>query len=828
MKKCLLIIFILLAFFLVSCDSETNTQKTIDNVPSEEKEVTNTKEVETPVITDKTETAPVVTEKTETPSPTIEPLSSVIVGLKDSVIKIEDKIDLEVTKVNEPNYSYKYDQNLIEIITSEDTDYVIGKEKGIADIYLVFNDEEILVSSIRIIDPLDLEIDIPSQMYYFSELVLDISNDLKVSVNKDYFTYDDETHTLSANGSFMGVSVIRIESLYFEDLYKEYTIETIWEIIDADHVLVDNRYCNNTTEVIIDNRRYRCGSTLFSTIKDALVQNSEIWVASTSETELTIDRDSITIIGYRDEKFNLKINVLENVCDLCIQQLNFTKDSKIIFNGGNKNIDLLGNYFIDTTINQTAWNATKSYTSGIIEFLNSDNNYYDNINIDGNYFRNIGDCAINISTVHNLVVRNNNFYDFSKDAVRVNNGIVRSECSWTIDNNIFENGVYSGVYFRTYASDTVDFYHTVNVTQNVFNNVGTNGGEYVAGILFRNYQEGCVYVNIRTNSFYNCDKCIFLRNNAILAHQENWTGFVGYNLFNTVPKYYYFNNLNNSDTFTLNPKQAILKDNVYLKNDLDIVPAESKIIGAAGLSYISYDKFNTFDYNYVSVPYLMIVGKEYEVNSWKASSESFNIDGNKFIPLKAGINKFFLGSDEFPVKCVQRIELVVRFINIALGEVGYEEMDANGNTGTSGNYTKYGEWYGINPGAWCAMFVSWCANQAGVSTSVIPKYASVQIGMDWYKNKGLFKYKEEYTPKAGDIMFMKSNGASHTGIVLYCDGVTLYTVEGNSSDKCALRKYSVDNAKITGYGTPQWSYYSPDGYDFSSGEVQDGSNFSTR
>ena len=77
-------------------------------------------------------------------------------------------------------------------------------------------------------------------------------------------------------------------------------------------------------------------------------------------------------------------------------------------------------------------------------------------------------------------------------------------------------------------------------------------------------------------------------------------------------------------------------------------------------------------------------------------------------------------------------------------------------------------------------------------------------------------------------MFMKSNGASHTGIVLYCDGKTLYTVEGNTSDCCACRKYDINNAKITGYGTPEWPYYSPFGYNFSDGKAQDGSGHSTR
>ena len=343
-------------------------------------------------------------------------------------------------------------------------------------------------------------------------------------------------------------------------------------------------------------------------------------------------------------------------------------------------------------------------------------------------------------------------------------------------------------------------------------------------ILFTN-------ITIRNNEFNNGKKYIFLRNNAIVGHQENFCAMVYNNTFKSIPSGYYFNNLNSSDTFEKNPKQTVLYDNCYLDNGLDITPNESKIIGAKSSTTISKEDLDRKVF--VEMPNIVFVGVKYEFRSFFPEEEGyFEYSDGYFTPIKEGETTLFNYNDPsrsvHHIKIVKRVELVVKFINIALGEIGYEEMDANGKTGTSGNYTKYGEWYGLNPGAWCAMFVSWCASQAGVSTSVIPKYASVSIGMEWYKERGLFQYKEDYTPKAGDIMFMKSNGASHTGIVLYCDGKTLYTVEGNTSDKVALRKYDVTNGKITGYGTPTWEYYSPDGYDFSSGEAQDGTNFSTR
>ena len=63
------------------------------------------------------------------------------------------------------------------------------------------------------------------------------------------------------------------------------------------------------------------------------------------------------------------------------------------------------------------------------------------------------------------------------------------------------------------------------------------------------------------------------------------------------------------------------------------------------------------------------------------------------------------------------------FVQTALDEEGYEER--------SDGYTKYGKWYGLTYDEWCVMFVSWCANQAGIMTTSstgafpkVPKMAS--------------------------------------------------------------------------------------------------------
>lgn len=133
-------------------------------------------------------------------------------------------------------------------------------------------------------------------------------------------------------------------------------------------------------------------------------------------------------------------------------------------------------------------------------------------------------------------------------------------------------------------------------------------------------------------------------------------------------------------------------------------------------------------------------------------------------------------------------------VDVAIGELGYTEQGSN--------QTKYGAWYGMNGAAWCHMFVSWCANQAGVSTSIVPKTAYCPNGISFFKNKGQFKYRGKYTPKRGDIIYFRNGG--HVGIVEKVSGSTVHTVEGNTSDKVARRSYSLSNTSITGYGVPRY------------------------
>ena len=146
--------------------------------------------------------------------------------------------------------------------------------------------------------------------------------------------------------------------------------------------------------------------------------------------------------------------------------------------------------------------------------------------------------------------------------------------------------------------------------------------------------------------------------------------------------------------------------------------------------------------------------------------------------------------------------------------VAYTQLGYKSTRDSSGNYSKFGKWYGINPGEWCAMFVSWCANQAEIPVTVIPRHASCDMGMEWFKDKGRWydarQYGGTYTPRRGDIIYFCNDNkkpwdATHVGIVTKTDGSYIYTIEGNSSDKVAERKYEFASTYVLGFGAPNYS-----------------------
>lgn len=142
-----------------------------------------------------------------------------------------------------------------------------------------------------------------------------------------------------------------------------------------------------------------------------------------------------------------------------------------------------------------------------------------------------------------------------------------------------------------------------------------------------------------------------------------------------------------------------------------------------------------------------------------------------------------------------------RIVLIGNCYLGYREGRNNDNI--------FGDWYGIPNQPWCAMFVSYCMNKAGVLPNVVKKFASCSIGWNWFKSKGQTRNRG-YIPQKGDIIFFdwnpeKGDGIDHVGIVNNVNGEYIYTLEGNHDDQVNIYKYHINDARIYGYAVPDYT-----------------------
>ena len=172
-------------------------------------------------------------------------------------------------------------------------------------------------------------------------------------------------------------------------------------------------------------------------------------------------------------------------------------------------------------------------------------------------------------------------------------------------------------------------------------------------------------------------------------------------------------------------------------------------------------------------------------------------------------------------------------IAAARHELGYVEKKSNkdlddpkANAGDK-NFTKYARdldaikdfYNGKKQGicGWCDIFVDWCFVQAyGITEGrELLCQPLKSCGAGPYYSMQYFKSKKQLSdkPEPGDqIFFLPADGGSkpsHTGLVVDVDSKYVYTIEGNTSINgvagcVAEKKYALGNARIAGYGRPDW------------------------
>ena len=148
-------------------------------------------------------------------------------------------------------------------------------------------------------------------------------------------------------------------------------------------------------------------------------------------------------------------------------------------------------------------------------------------------------------------------------------------------------------------------------------------------------------------------------------------------------------------------------------------------------------------------------------------------------------------------------------LELAETQLGYQESIRNyvmSGDETKG-YTRYGAWYGIPYGDWCAMFVSFCLNYAEVEGMPLDCNCQNWINTLSGEKLDLYRTKDVYDPRPGDLIFFDWTGdgrANHVGLVKSLEetenGIVLTTLEGNSSNRVKINTYNIGDDSILGYG----------------------------
>ncbi len=288
----------------------------------------------------------------------------------------------------------------------------------------------------------------------------------------------------------------------------------------------------------------------------------------------------------------------------------------------------------------------------------------------------------------------------------------------------------------------------------------------------------------------------------------NYKKYVFYYLFVlllvTISIFYACSNFKNSASLPNNDE----KSNSFTYNDVieinyTYLEDNFKIIN----NFFDYSSFDDDIYdlikNYDAKMYKNKLGSVLEIKLDKKTAQKYLTNYfkmNDYVTLKIVFDKNnYTSIDINKLYYNLNKEKVIRenIVNTALKEVG--------NTGE-----KYWNWYGFNHRVeWCAVFVSWVANQNGLLNTKVPKFIWVKIGVDYYKEKSLLKYPSEYKPKNGDIIFFdwNNNGViDHVGIVEKTDKKYVYTIEGNVNYlNVQNKKYSLKSSYIYAYGELDFS-----------------------
>lgn len=164
-----------------------------------------------------------------------------------------------------------------------------------------------------------------------------------------------------------------------------------------------------------------------------------------------------------------------------------------------------------------------------------------------------------------------------------------------------------------------------------------------------------------------------------------------------------------------------------------------------------------------------------------------------------------------------RTRTVNKIVDAARSKIGYYDSLIN----------EFTTWYfGTEKEAqWCAIFVSWCADQGNALGVAVPKRAGVESMRKWFINRGeYYPATTDYVPQKGDIIFINTavdgTDAVHhveivteTGFIMNKKVKNVKCIGGNTSDLNyngseyvteKVRPVSSSRATIVGYAHPSY------------------------
>ena len=154
----------------------------------------------------------------------------------------------------------------------------------------------------------------------------------------------------------------------------------------------------------------------------------------------------------------------------------------------------------------------------------------------------------------------------------------------------------------------------------------------------------------------------------------------------------------------------------------------------------------------------------------------------------------YLGGKKYDSEVASIVSVTedVPLVNTAAGQIGNEGGE------------PFWTWFGFDSRVdWCAIFVSWCAEQCGyIDSGAVPSFAMVDGGAGWFESRDQWLDKNA-VPDAGDLVFFdweQDDSLDHVGIVATVIDDTLFTIEGNSSDRCRVKAYDLGDPVIYGFG----------------------------